>query len=115
MWCSARATARVFACLVALGLGSSHAAASDPSAYVTEILTPLGWELYGYWCGADDEPVSSVELRIPEGWGSQSTREEPRWGGVGCSEVVVPIEWTAADTQRSPQRRAEFQSHSNNL
>ena len=85
---------------------ASNAHASDPSAFVTEILTPAGWELYGYWCGAQDEPFSSAELRIPEGWGNPSTREEPRWGGVGCSEVVVPLEWIVAETsQRSSRLR----------
>jgi hypothetical protein len=93
-------------CLLAALASVSRAHASDPSAFVTEILTPAGWELYGYWCGAQDEPVSSVELRTPEGWGNTSTREEPRWGSAGCSEVVVPPEWTATETaQRSSRRR----------
>jgi hypothetical protein len=80
-------------CATALFAVASHARASDPSAFMTELLTPAGWELYGYWCGKQDEPASSAELRIPEGWGRTSLREEPRWGGYGCSEVVVPPEW----------------------
>jgi hypothetical protein len=93
-------------CVLA-GLASTpRAQASDPSTFVTEILTPAGWELSGRWCGAQDEPVTSAELRTPEGWGNKSTREEPRWGGVGCSEVVVPLEWTrAAASGRSSRRR----------
>lgn len=67
--------------------------AADPSAYVTEILTPAGWELLGVWCGALDEPASSAELRTPDGWANSSPREEPRWGSFACSEVVVPPEW----------------------
>jgi len=67
--------------------------AADPSAYVTEILTPAGWELLGVWCGELDEPFSSVELRTPEGWANSSAREEPHWGGYACSEVVVPRDW----------------------
>jgi len=93
-------------CALAALASASRAHASDPSAFVTEILTPAGWELFGYWCGAQDEPFSSTELRTPEGWGNPSTREEPRWGGVGCSEVVVPLEWKSAEAaERSLRRR----------
>src|SRR5262245_44544682 len=115
MWCSARAAVHSFALLAPLCLWASHAAASDPSTYVTEILTPLGWELYGQSCGAEDRPDISVELRIPDGWGHSSNREEPRWGGGGCSEVILPIEWSANESQRSSGRQGEFQTHSNNL
>lgn len=80
-------------CVTASFAFAPQARASDPSAFVSEILTPAGWELRGYWCGKQDEPSTSAELRIPEGWGRPSLREEPRWGGSGCSEVVVPPGW----------------------
>lgn len=103
MQCSPKSAARglsfaVAALIVSLG-GTPRAHASDPSAFVSEILTPAGWELYGMWCSGVDELVSSAELRIPDGWGNPTSREEPRWGSFTCSEVVVPTEWRALSLQ----------------
>jgi hypothetical protein len=89
---------RAVAAIVVILAGGASASASDPSVYVSEILTPAGWELYGVWCGDQDEPASSSELRTPDGWGNASSREEPRWGGYGCSEVVVPPDWNRFTT-----------------
>ena len=101
MQCASKSVARssrrlgiVFAFVASLS-AAEDAQAADPSAFVTEILTPAGWELYGVWCGVLDELATSAELRTPEGWGNTSMREEPRWGGFACSEVVVPFEWRA--------------------
>jgi len=110
MRCATQSAARAASwlrvlCVLAALASTSRALASDPSAFVTEILTPAGWELFGYWCGAQDEPFTSAELRIPDGWGNPSTREEPRWGGVGCSEVVVPPEWKSAEASERSLRR----------
>jgi hypothetical protein len=80
-------------CATAAFAITPQARASDPSAFVSEILTPAGWQLHGHWCAKQDEPASSAELLIPEGWNRPSLREEPRWGGSGCSEVIVPPEW----------------------
>jgi hypothetical protein len=94
-----------FAASIASLILAAPVRAADPSAYVTEVLTPAGWELFGVWCGERDEPANSVELRtpdgwtddselrIPDGWASSAVSVEHRWGGFACSEVVVPLEW----------------------
>jgi hypothetical protein len=85
-----------------LALGSAlslapSAQASTPSDYLTEIITPAGWELRSSLGRCTWRDVStSDELVVPEGWGSYRTSEEPTWGGCVCSDLVVPLEWLRA-------------------
>ncbi len=76
--------------------------AADPSEFLTELITPAGWEArttHGQPCGWDRELRASTELVTPEGWHDRVTTE-PSWSGCMCSELIVPNEW-ARRGQRS--------------
>lgn len=79
-------------CLAVLGL-AEPAHASTPTDYVTEIITPEGWELRSDRCPSSwrDLPTS-YEIVTPSAW-QRTARDEPSWGGCMCSELVVPAEW----------------------
>ena len=80
----------------ASGSGASVAHASTPSDFLTEIITPAGWELRtGPEHCAWRDVTSSGELVTPEGWGPHRG-EEPTWGGCVYSDLVVPLEWRQA-------------------
>jgi hypothetical protein len=79
---------------LATPLGSANVHASNPGDFISEIITPAGWELQtsSGRCSWGGDLASSVEIITPEGWADDG-REEPRWGGGICSELVVPAEW----------------------
>lgn len=91
-----RSHVRTFFCAVVLWSASgSLAHASNPNEFVTEIITPAGWELQTApgRCAWSGDLATSVEIITPEGW-ADGKRDEPSWGGAVCSELVVPSDWT---------------------
>lgn len=76
---------------------AAPAQASTPSEFLSEIITPAGWELHSSFdrCSWNDLSVSD-ELVIPADWGPTRTGDEPSWGGCVCSDLVVPVEWRRA-------------------
>ena len=78
-----------------LASGASPARASTPSDYISEIITPAGWELHtaNERCSWR-EVTTSVEIVTPAAWAQHSGREEPSWSGCSCSELIVPAEWS---------------------
>lgn len=82
---------------LATPLGSARAHASNPREFISEIITPAGWELQTSIgrCSWGGDLASSIEIITPDGW-ADNRRNEPRWGGGICSELVVPAEWNAA-------------------
>jgi hypothetical protein len=75
-------------------VSASTAHAADPHAYVSEIITPAGWELQStaracWW----EREGSSAELVTPKGWDEAKSREMLTWSGCVCSDLVEPAEW----------------------
>jgi hypothetical protein len=78
--------------LYALQTRPAHAA--DPNMYLSEIITPAGWELQVtakacWW----ERERTSPELVTPKGWDDASSREMLTWSGCVCSDLVEPAEW----------------------
>jgi hypothetical protein len=72
----------------------SVAHASNPGDFMSEIITPAGWELRTApgrcsWVG---DLSTSPEIITPEGW-SDAGIGQPKWGGSVCSELVIPADW----------------------
>jgi hypothetical protein len=94
--------------VLALGCVISNTApaqASDPGTFISEIITPAGWEIRPAspkrcttWVS---DTVTDAELVTPEGWGDTRT-PQPSWssGGCMCSELVVPEAWVRALTPK---------------
>jgi hypothetical protein len=84
------------ATLLALALlaPAAGAQASKPREYLSEIITPAGWELNDSSdrCAWRDLPVSA-ELVVPRDWGRGRSGDTPTWGGCVCSDLVIPAEW----------------------
>jgi hypothetical protein len=93
----------VRALLVCAALGPSAVAhASDPSAFLSEIITPAGWEVRtnAKRCTWSNEVGTSGELVTPDGW-RDARAQEPSWsGGCMCSELVVPDAWVSTTTEK---------------
>jgi hypothetical protein len=81
---------------LALSLGSTPGAAHARD-YMSEIITPAGWEPRPVQCAAP-KGSSRVELMTPVGWGDAAS-SDVSWDAPMCSELVVPADWTYA--QRS--------------
>ncbi len=74
---------------------TAPARASTPSYYISELITPAGWEIHSVneRCAWRDVS-SSAEIVTPAAWVQRSGREEPSWnGGCSCSDLVIPLEW----------------------
>jgi hypothetical protein len=98
---SARSRGAVFTAVAAAALSmlamasaAAPARASTPSDYISEIITPAGWEVRptSEHCGWRDV-AGSAEIVTPSAWSKHSGREEPTWSGCSCSDLVVPLEW----------------------
>jgi hypothetical protein len=86
-----------------LGLVASTATSSaHASDYMSEILTPPGWEQGAMKC-TPVEPAGHFELMTPVGWTDGASASDSTWGAPTCSELVVPRDWTAY-ARRGPNR-----------
>lgn len=88
--------------LAGLLAATQPAHASDPSSFLSEIITPAGWEIRtpAKRCGADAELAGGGELVIPDGWREPRVSAGPSWtGSCMCSELVVPEAWAHAVQQ----------------
>ena len=94
-------------CALSLGiLAIEKAHAADPSDFVTEIITPSGWELVAAQRACWWEPeTESVEIVTPKGWDDARSREVLTWSGYVCSDLVEPADWHRARA-KATQRRA---------
>jgi hypothetical protein len=80
-----------------LSLDSAHA-----RDYMSEIITPSGWEPRPVQCAAP-KGTSRTELMTPVAWGDVASSGDVSWDAPMCSELVVPADWSYAQRTGSHQ------------
>ncbi len=105
--CTLRSLLRAGVCALALAGITERAQATDPSVFLTEIITPAGWEVRssGKHCSWASDAATNAELVTPDGW-RDTQAPEPSWtGSCMCSELVVPDAWASTASAHAGKRK----------
>ena len=74
-----------------------------------ELITPRGWEIDPPAVAdvREDQALPDDELLVPLGWrGSAPCGPQLRVGGDVCSELLVPVDWSALLRERTALPRS---------